>query len=77
MNEAQLRRLPTVLFEIGKVLGSDQEVGALLSRISELCCQLLECEACSVMLLDSRGQTLLARAAWGLRTDKVHLVLGT
>ena len=72
MTEAQLRRLPAVLFEIGKVLGSDQEVGALLSRISELCCQLLACEACSVMLLDGGRQRLLARAAWGLRTEKVH-----
>jgi diguanylate cyclase (GGDEF)-like protein len=72
MTEGQLRRLPAVLFEIGKVLGSDQEVGALLSRISELCCQLLECEACSVMLLDGTRQRLLARAAWGLRTEKVH-----
>ncbi len=65
-------RLPAVLFEIGKVLGSDQEVGTLLSRISELCCQLLDCEACSVMLLDHARQRLLARAAFGLRTEKVH-----
>ncbi len=72
MTEDQLRRLPAVLFEVGKVLGSDQEVGALLSRLSELCCELLACDACSVMLLDGGRRELLARAAWGLRTEKVH-----
>jgi diguanylate cyclase (GGDEF)-like protein len=72
MNEEQLRRLPAILFEVGKVLGSGQEVGPLLSRLSELCCELLACDACSVMLLDGARRELLARAAWGLRTEKVH-----
>ncbi len=72
MTEEQLRRLPQILFEVGKVLGSDQDVGALLSRISELCCELVGSDACSVMLLDGARRTLLARAAFGLRTEKVH-----
>jgi diguanylate cyclase (GGDEF)-like protein len=72
VTEDQLRRLPAILFEVGKVLGSDQEVGALLSRLSELCCELLGCDACSVMLLDGSRRELLARAAFGLRTEKVH-----
>jgi len=72
MTEDQLRRLPFVLFEVGKVLGSDQDVGATLSRLSELCCELLGCDACSVMLLDGARKELLARAAFGLRTEKVH-----
>ncbi len=72
MTEEQLRRLPTILFEVGKLLGSDQETGALLSRLSELCCELLACDSCSVMLLDASRKELLARAAWGLRTEKVH-----
>ncbi|MBZ0234207.1 MAG: sensor domain-containing diguanylate cyclase [Deltaproteobacteria bacterium] len=72
MTEEQLARLPAILFEVGKLLGSDQETGALLSRLSELCCQLLACDSCSVMLVDARRTELLARAAWGLRTEKVH-----
>jgi diguanylate cyclase (GGDEF)-like protein len=72
MNEEKLRRLPAILFEVGKLLGSDQETGALLSRLSELCCQLLACDSCSVMLFDAARTELLARAAWGLRTEKVH-----
>lgn len=72
MTEDQLRRLPAVLFEVGKLLGSDQDVGTLLARLSELCCELLGCDACSVMLLDGSRRELLARAAFGLRTEKVH-----
>jgi diguanylate cyclase (GGDEF)-like protein len=72
MTEEQLKRLPAILFEVGKLLGSDQEPAALLSRLSELCCTLLACDSCSVMLLDAGRTELLARAAWGLRTEKVH-----
>ena len=53
----ELKRLPGILFEVGKLLGSDQETGALLSRLSELCCQLLACDSCSVMLLDAGHNT--------------------
>jgi two-component system, cell cycle response regulator len=72
MNSEQLARLPAVLFEIGKLVGSDLDPGVLLSRISELICQLLDAQACSVMLLDAPRQRLLAKAAYGLRTERVH-----
>jgi diguanylate cyclase (GGDEF)-like protein len=68
----QLARLPAALFEIGKLVGSDLDPGQLLSRISELVCTLIECDACSVMLLDASRQRLMARAAYGLRTERVH-----
>jgi diguanylate cyclase (GGDEF)-like protein len=68
----QLARLPSVLFEIGKLIGSDLDPGQLLSRISELVCTLLDAEACSVMLLDAARQRLLARAAHGLRAERMH-----
>jgi len=68
----QLARLPGALFEIGKVVGSDQEPGHVLSRISELLCDLLDADACSVMLLDAEKKRLLAKAAYGLRTERMH-----
>ena len=72
MTPDQLARLPAALFEIGKLIGSDLDPGQLLSRISELVCTLIECDACSVMLLDHSRQRLMARAAYGLRTERVH-----
>jgi diguanylate cyclase (GGDEF)-like protein len=71
MGPEQLARLPGVLFEIGKVVGSEQEPGATLARISELLCELLDADACSVMLLDPERRRLLAKAAYGLRSDRV------
>jgi diguanylate cyclase (GGDEF)-like protein len=61
-----------VLFEIGKLIGSDLDPGILLSRISELICQLIDAKACSVMLLDADRKRLLAKAAYGLRTERMH-----
>lgn len=72
MNPEQLARLPSVLFEIGKVVGSDAEPGQTLSRISELLCELIDAEACSVMLLDGDRKRLLAKAAYGLRSERMH-----
>ena len=72
MTPDQLARLPSVLFEIGKLIGSDLDPGQLLSRISELVCTLLEAEACSVMLLDASRKRLMARAAYGLRAERMH-----
>lgn len=72
MNQAQLQKLPAVLFEIGKLVGSDLDPGVLLSRISELLCQLIDAQACSVMLLDASRERLLAKAAYGLRADRIH-----
>ncbi|HUE39417.1 MAG TPA: GAF domain-containing protein, partial [Candidatus Binatia bacterium] len=72
MKPEQLARLPAVLFEIGKLVGGDLDPGILLSRISELICQLITAKACSVMLLDADRKRLLARAAYGLRTERMH-----
>jgi diguanylate cyclase (GGDEF)-like protein len=68
----QLARLPAALFEIGKLIGSDLDPAQLLSRISELVCTLIECDACSVMLLDADRRRLMARAAYGLRSERMH-----
>ena len=72
MKPEQLAKLPAVLFEIGKLVGSDLDPGILLSRIAELICQLVNAKACSVMLLDADRRRLLAKAAYGLRTERMH-----
>jgi diguanylate cyclase (GGDEF)-like protein len=72
MKPDQLARLPAVLFEIGKLVGSDLDPGILLSRIAELMCQIVNAKACSVMLLDATRKRLLAKAAYGLRTERMH-----
>ena len=74
MNADQLRRLPQVLFEIGKAVGSDDNLATLLARISELVCQLTSAEACSIMLLDSHRERLLGKAAYGLARSDVSLI---
>jgi diguanylate cyclase (GGDEF)-like protein len=72
MNTDGLQRLPAALFEIGKLIGGDLDPGVLLARIAELICQLIDANTCSVMLLDGERQRLLARAAYGLRTERMH-----
>jgi len=72
MSGSLLERLPAALFEIGKLIGSDLDPGILLSRIAELVCQLIDAKACSVMLLDADRKRLLAKAAYGLRTERMH-----
>lgn len=72
MNSDGLQKLPAALFEIGKLIGSDLDPGILLSRIAELICQLIDAKACSVMLLDADRKRLLAKAAYGLRTERMH-----
>ena len=72
MNADQLARLPAALFEIGKLIGSDLDPGILLSRIAELITQLIDAKSCSVMLLDADRKRLLAKAAYGLRTERMH-----
>ncbi|MFN0247992.1 MAG: diguanylate cyclase [Kofleriaceae bacterium] len=67
-----LQKLPAALFEIGKLIGSDLDPGILLSRIAELVCQLIDAKSCSVMLLDADRKRLLAKAAYGLRTERMH-----
>ena len=72
MNTEELQKLPAALFEIGKLVGSDLDPGILLSRIAELICQLIDAKSCSVMLLDAPRKRLLAKAAYGLRTERMH-----
>ena len=72
MNTEGLQKLPAALFEIGKLIGSDLDPGILLTRIAELICQLIDAKACSVMLLDASRNRLLAKAAYGLRTERIH-----
>src|ERR1043165_5989751 len=72
MSPEELQKLPAALFEIGKLIGSDLDPGILLSRIAELICQLIDAKSCSVMLLDADRERLLAKAAYGLRTERVH-----
>jgi diguanylate cyclase (GGDEF)-like protein len=72
MSTDGMQKLPAALFEIGKLIGSDLDPGILLARISELICQLIDARACSVMLLDADRKRLLAKAAYGLRTERVH-----
>jgi diguanylate cyclase (GGDEF)-like protein len=74
MTPELLERLPAVLFEIGKLVASDLDPHILLSRISELICRLIGAQACSVMLLDSKRERLLAKAAYGLTTERVHML---
>ncbi|MDQ3368897.1 MAG: sensor domain-containing diguanylate cyclase [Myxococcota bacterium] len=72
MDKDGLDKLPAALFEIGKLIGSDLDPGILLSRIAELICELIDAKACSVMLLDADRKRLLAKAAYGLRTERMH-----
>jgi len=72
MNTDGLQKLPAALFEIGKLIGSDLDPGILLSRIAELVCQLVDAKACSIMLLDASRKRLLAKAAYGLRTERMN-----
>lgn len=74
MNAEGLQKLPAALFEIGKVIGSELDPGILLARIAQLICQLIDAEACSVMLIDADRKRLLAKAAYGLRTEHMHSV---
>jgi diguanylate cyclase (GGDEF)-like protein len=72
MTPEGLHKLPAALFEIGKLIGSELDPGILLSRISELICQLIGAKACAVMLLDAERKRLLARAAYGVRTERMQ-----
>ena len=74
MNPEKLQRLPTILFEVGKAIGSDENLATLLARISELVCDLVDAEACSIMLLDTARERLLGKAAYGLARRDVTLI---
>lgn len=67
MREQRLERLPEILFEIGKAIGSEMDLDRLFARISELICALIGADACSILLLDPSSTGLVARAAHGLQ----------
>jgi hypothetical protein len=71
VDAAWLERLPTVLFEIGKVVGSAGDPSHLLARIAELVCQLVGAGACSIMLLDGARERMFPKAAFGLRAERL------
>jgi two-component system, cell cycle response regulator len=71
MTTVGLHKLPAALFEIGKLIGSEIEPGILVARIAELICQLIGAKSCSVMLLDADRERLLAKAAYGLRSERM------
>lgn len=71
MTPEQLRRLPRVLFEIGKAIGSGEDLRSLFTHISELVVELLGADACSVMLLDVRKERLITKAAFGLPDERI------
>ena len=66
--------LPRILFEIGKVIGSDDDLGSLLGHISELATEAVGGDATSIMLLDAARERLLAKAAYGLRIGNLAFV---
>jgi diguanylate cyclase (GGDEF)-like protein len=72
MTTEALHSLPAALFEIGKLIGSELDPGTLLSRIAELICQLIGANACTVMLLDADRKRLLAKASYGLASERMH-----
>jgi diguanylate cyclase (GGDEF)-like protein len=74
MNSETLARLPEVLFEIGKAIGSHEQLAGLLGRISELVCELTDAEACSIMLLDASRERLLGKAAYGLNRRDIEAI---
>ncbi len=71
MTPEQLARLPEVLFEIGKIIGSDEKLSVLLGRISELVCKVADAQAVSVMILDRSSDRLLGAAAHGLPKERI------
>ncbi len=58
MKPEQLARLPAVLFEIGKLVGGDLDPGILLSRISELLCQLIAAKTDVVVVCVLKGSVI-------------------
>jgi diguanylate cyclase (GGDEF)-like protein len=70
MTVEQQPSLSAALFEIGKLVGAELDPGILLSRIAELISPLVDARACAVMLLDADRKRLLAKAAYGLRSER-------
>ena len=68
------RPLQKVLFEIGKAVGSDDDLDSLLGRTSQLVNTLVDAEACSFLLLDGDGTRLVGRAAYGENSGDVATI---
>jgi diguanylate cyclase (GGDEF)-like protein len=75
MTERRIDRLPEILFEIGKAIGSEMDLDRLFAHISELVCALLGADAFSILLLDPSGGGLMARAAHGLQPAQLAQVV--
>ncbi len=67
-----LARLPEILFEIGKAIGSEDDLAHLLSNISGLVCELVGADACSIALVDASRERLLTKAAHGLTGGRIE-----
>lgn len=74
MTPEQLTRLPEILFQIGKVIGSSESLPTTLSTISQLVTELSQADACSVLLVDPQQQVLSGKAAYGLKRDDISAV---
>ncbi len=70
----ETKKLPQILFEIGKVIGSAEHLGSLLAQISRLVTRLVGAQACSILLLDAPGERLLGKAAYGLDRKDVEAI---
>ncbi|WP_428263791.1 GGDEF domain-containing protein [Haliangium sp.] len=75
MTDHGIERLPEVLFEIGKAIGSDIDLDSLFARISELVCALIAADSCSILLREPGGNGLVARAAHGLSPGTLSRVI--
>lgn len=75
MKDQRIERLPEILFEIGKAIGSEVDLDRLFTRISELVCALIGADACSILLIDPSGCGLVARAAYGLQPAHLSQVV--
>jgi len=65
MNADRLRRLPAVLFEIGKLIGGELDPGTLIERTGGLIAPLVDAQTCTVLLLDAERKRLLAKTNHG------------
>ncbi|GBC94675.1 Sensor protein ZraS [bacterium HR16] len=63
-NDKRLQEV-TALYEIGQAMEGG-ELQALLDMITHKAAEVMEAQACSLMLLDEDGQTLVIRSSYGL-----------
>jgi diguanylate cyclase (GGDEF)-like protein len=74
MKAHQITKLPEILFQIGKAIGSEEGLSKTLRTISELVTELCDAEACSIMLVDHSRRILLGKAEYGLGRDDISAV---